>query len=120
TREQGHCRCVRHLALEPGIDLGLIFHIPARKKCGECEFRINDQVCASGLGLVHQSEHALDDDFPAIGTLDRPHLSGRDIDDSHSDLPGYFNLKLDWTKKEQFERVAPPQSIAHLRSVLEL
>jgi hypothetical protein len=42
----------------------------------------------------------------AIGTLDRPHLSGCDIDDSHSELPGCFNLTLHWAKKEQFERCA--------------
>jgi hypothetical protein len=94
AREQRHGRCVRHLALKPGIDLGLIFHIPARKKCGECQLRINDQVCSGSPGLVHQSEHALDDDLPAIGTLDRPHLSGCDVDDSHGELSDSFDLKV--------------------------
>ena len=83
SREQRHRRRVRHVVLEPGVDLGLILHVPTRKKGGERQLRINDQICSARLGLVHQSEHAADDSFATVGPLDRTHLSGGDIDDTH-------------------------------------
>jgi hypothetical protein len=88
------CR-VRHLPLEPGIDLGLIQHVPARKECGEGQFRIDDQIGALGFGLIHQRDHALDDGFAAVGFLNRTHLGGGNIDDAH-----------DWFPKDTMRREA--------------
>ena len=81
--EQRPCRRIRHLALEPGIDLGLILHVPARKKGGECELRIDDQISTLRLGFIHQRDHALDDGVAAVGFLDRAQLGGGNIDDAH-------------------------------------
>ena len=81
--EQRLGRRVRHLALEPGVDLGLILHVPARKERGERELGIDDQVGALRLGLIHQRDHALDDGLAAFGFLDRPQLGGGNIDDAH-------------------------------------
>ena len=83
-------RHIWHLAFEPGIDLGLILHIPARKERGECEFRIDDQIGALRLGFIHQRYHALDDRFAAVGFLDRSQLGGSNNDDAHGQLPKYF------------------------------
>jgi hypothetical protein len=81
--KQQPCRRIRHLALEPGVDLCLILRVPARKERGECELRIDDQISAPRLGFIHQRDHALDDGFAAIGFLDRAQLGGGNIDDAH-------------------------------------
>ena len=81
--KQRPCRRIRHLTFEPGVDLGLIFHVPARKERGECELRVDDQIGASRLGFIHQRDHALDDGFAAVGFLDRAQLGGGNIDDAH-------------------------------------
>ncbi len=81
--EQGPRCCIRHLALEPGVDFGLILHVPAREERGERELRVDDQIGAFRLGFVHQRDHALDDGFAAFGFLDRTQLGGGNIDDAH-------------------------------------
>src|ERR1700722_2723959 len=106
TSEQRHRRRARHLALKPGVDLDLVFHVPARKKSGERELRINDQVGPTRLGLVHQGEHPWDDDLPAIGPLDRTHLGRGNIDDSHGSA---FSLSF---------HAAPTEDIANRRYML--
>src|ERR1700730_1170825 len=86
---------VWHLALKPAIDLGLILHVPARKECGECQLRIDDQVGAPGFGVIHQRDHALHDGLAAIGFLDGAHLGGGDIDNAHEKLPGASRSERD-------------------------
>ena len=81
--EQRRRRHIRHLPLEPAIDLGLVLDIPARKECGQRQLRIDDQVGARRLGFIHQRDHALDDGFAAIGPLDWAHLGGGDINSAH-------------------------------------
>ena len=81
--EQRLGRRVRHLSFEPGIDLGLIRHVPARKERGEGQLRIDDQIGAPRLGFIHQDDHALDDSFTAVGLIDRAQLGGSNIDDAH-------------------------------------
>jgi hypothetical protein len=76
-------RGIRHLTLEPGIDLGLILHVPAREERGERELRIDDQIGAFRLRFIHQRDHALDDGFTAFGFLDRTQLGGGNIDNAH-------------------------------------
>ena len=86
--EQRPRRSVRHLALEPIIELGPILHIPAREEGRERQFRIDDQVGAFCFGFVHQRNHALDHGLAAVGFLDRAHLGGGNIDDTHQRFPG--------------------------------
>src|SRR6202048_655942 len=93
--EQRLRRGVWHLALKPAIDLGLILHVPARKECGECQLRIDDQVGAPGFGVIHQRDHALHDGLAAIGFLDGAHLGGGDIDNAHEKLPGASRSERD-------------------------
>ena len=108
--EQRLRRRVRHLALEPAIDLGLILHVPARKECGERQLRIDDQVGAAGFGFIHQRDHALDDGFAAIGFLDRAHLGGGDIDNAHGKAFSVPLLGLHCINMEQIEDLASGSS----------
>ena len=81
--KQRHRRRIRHLALEPGVDLGLILHVPAREKRRQRQFGIDDQIGPARLGLVHQRNHARNDGLAALGALNGAHLGGGDIDDTH-------------------------------------
>ena len=94
TLEQRLGHHVRHLALKPAIDLGLILQVPAREERGERQFRIDDQIGAPGFRFIHQRDHAPDDRFAAVGFLDRAHLGGSDIDDTHGSLPECIDLRL--------------------------
>jgi len=105
--EQRHRRRVRHLALEPGLDLGLILHVPARKESGERQFRINDQIRPAPFCLVHQGEHARDNGFPAFGSLDRAHLSGGNLDNTHGRTFSLLSLRAELAKNGANRRLLP-------------
>jgi hypothetical protein len=44
---------------------------------------VDDQIGPPCLGLVHERDHARDHGLTAIGTLDRAHLGGGNIYDTH-------------------------------------
>jgi hypothetical protein len=81
--KQRHRRRIRHLPLEPGIDLRLVLDVPAREKRRQRQFRIDDQISPARLGFVHERKHARNDGLTALGTLNGAHLSSGDIDDTH-------------------------------------
>jgi hypothetical protein len=72
--EQRPGRGVRHLALEPGIHLGRIGHVPARKKRGQRQLGEHHEVAALRLRLIEQIDHPPDHRLAAVGPLDRAAL----------------------------------------------
>src|SRR6185369_5794614 len=64
----------RHLALEEGVDLALVFHPPAGKERGEGQLRKNHQIATVGLGSMQEIEQPLDHLRPRVGALDRAKL----------------------------------------------
>ena len=90
--EQRPRRRVGHLALEPGIDLRLVGHVPAREERGERKLGVDDEVAVLRLGLVEQIDHPPDHGLPAVGLLDRAALGGRHAQDA---AQGF--LPLAWT-----------------------
>src|SRR5580658_8008616 len=62
-------RRVRHFALEPGVYLALVRHVPARKEGGEGKLRIDDEIALGCGGLRQNVRHAANDDLPAVGLL---------------------------------------------------
>ena len=101
TLEQRPGRRVRHLALEPGVDLGLILHVPARKERRQRQLRIDDEVGAVRLGLVHQREHALDHGLPAVGLWIGPIWAAATLTTRMNGLSGCFHFAMHWPKMEQ-------------------
>jgi len=81
--EQRLHRRIRHVALEPGVDFGLALNIPAREEGRQRQLWIDDQIGAPALRFVHQRQHPPDDDVAPLGTLDRAHLGGSDVDHAH-------------------------------------
>ena len=68
----------RHLALEEGIDLGLVRHPPAREERRQRQLGEHHQLAAHALGLAEMRDHALDHVAPGVAALDRAHLCGPD------------------------------------------
>lgn len=81
--EQGRRRAVRHLALEEPVDLGLVLHVPAWKEGGKRELRIDQHLDTPSGGGFQKVDHPGHDDLPAVGTLDRAHLSAADDELNH-------------------------------------
>jgi hypothetical protein len=73
----------RHLALEEGVHLALVFHPPAGKERGERELGKGHEIAAVRLGPVQESEQPLDHLRPGVGALYRPKLCR-----PHRDNPG--------------------------------
>ena len=73
------CRfVVRHLALEEGIDLGLVGHPPAREERGQGELGEHHQLAAHAARFAEMRDHALDHVAPRVAALDRAHLRRAD------------------------------------------
>ena len=104
--EQRLGRPVRHLALEPLVDLGLVLHVPAREEGGERQLREDDEAAALRPRLLQQRQHALHHGLAAVGLLDRAHLGAADDDLSHGVLPDLDR----WTSERQpaFEAADQP------------
>ena len=81
--EQRPRRRIRHLALEPEIGLGAVLVMPAREEGGQRKLGIDDEVGLLRGRLIHQLDHAGDDDLAAVVLLDRPELGGGDADVAH-------------------------------------
>jgi hypothetical protein len=67
-----------HLALEPAVDVHLVRHVPAGKKRGERQLRIDHEIAILCLRPIEQVEHAAGDHLPAVGLLYRAHLGAAD------------------------------------------
>ena len=65
---------IGHLALEEAIDFGLVGHPPARKKCGQRQFRKHDKPRAAAMRLAQHRHQPLDYRSAVVGQMDRPQL----------------------------------------------
>ena len=92
--EQRPRRGIRHLPLEPGVDLRLFGHVPAREERGERKLRIDDEVALLRLGLIEQVEHAPHDRLAAVGLLDGAHLGGANPKHSSSTCPPALHVAI--------------------------
>ncbi|MNT40125.1 hypothetical protein D3C72_1764190 [compost metagenome] len=72
----------RHLAFVEGVDLGGIFHIPAREEGRQRQLWKYHQLATHCVGLAQVREQALDDVPARVAALDGAKLRGRDIDDA--------------------------------------
>jgi hypothetical protein len=68
----------RHLALEEGVDLGLIFHVPAREEGRKRKLGKDDETAAALLGPDHQGAEPAHRACAAFIAGDRPHLRRAD------------------------------------------
>src|SRR5262249_12825236 len=57
--------------------------MPAREKSRQRQFRVNDQVGAPTLCLIHKRQHSPHNAIAPLGALDRTHLGGGDINYAH-------------------------------------
>src|SRR5947209_7502434 len=78
--EERSRRGIRHFALEPGIDLTLIRHVPAREEGGQRQLGIDYERALLRSGAFEQTEHAAHYSFAVLGSLDGAHLSGANTD----------------------------------------
>ena len=72
--EQRPRRRVRHLALEPAVDLVLVGHPPARKKRRQRQFGKDDKPRTVAVRLAQQRAEPLDDRLAAVGAVYRTQL----------------------------------------------
>ena len=70
-----------HLALEIGVDLGLVLDPPVREERRQRAFGKDDEIAAVRLGLAHQRDHA-GDRLVRLSSRDRAELGGADGDDA--------------------------------------
>ena len=89
--EQRLRRRVGHLALEPGVDLVLVLHAPAREEGRQRELGIDDEGAAGLPRLLEQREHPRHELLPRVGFLVGAHLGGADDDLSH--LSSFFRRR---------------------------
>src|SRR5262245_43296412 len=68
----------RHLVLEEGVDLRLIFHPPAREEGRERELREHHELAATRVGLGEEGEEPLDHVAAALTARDGTELGGAD------------------------------------------
>src|SRR5262249_14413786 len=88
--EQRTSRRIRHFALEPGVDVRLIGHVPAREEGGERKLRVNDEITFFSLGTIEQVEHTPHHRLPAVSLLNWAHLGAANAQHStHLDLPQF-------------------------------
>ena len=73
---------VRHLALEPRIDLSLIGHVPAREEGGERKFGEHHEVDALRVRLIEQVAQPLYDGLAGLGFLDGTGLGSSNADNA--------------------------------------
>jgi hypothetical protein len=64
----------RHLALEEGVDLALVFHPPAGKERGEGQLGKDHEIATVLLGSMQEIEQSLDHLRPRVGALYRAQL----------------------------------------------
>ena len=69
-------RGVRHLVLEPGVDLVLRVVESAREERGERKLRIDDEPASAVRGLAHQVDEAPDDALARVRAMDGTELGG--------------------------------------------
>jgi hypothetical protein len=77
----------RHFALEETVDLGVVFHPPARKEGGQSEFREDHDVAAARLGLAHLLEQPRYHLLARFVAGDRPGLGTGDVDEAFHGAP---------------------------------
>ena len=70
-------RGVRHLVLEPGVDLVLRVVEPAREERGERKLRIDDEPAPAVRSLAHQVDEAPDDALARVRAMDGPETGRR-------------------------------------------
>ena len=95
--EQRPRRRVWHLALEPGIDLRLIGHVPARKERRERELGEHHEIAVLRLRLVEQIDHPPDHGLPAVRPLDRAALGRGDAQEPAHGRPVRFGISAQET-----------------------
>ena len=71
-----------HAALEIAVQLVPVFEIPARKKGGQRQFGIDDDMGAQAMCLTHHGAQALHHACAGICFLHRPKLAQCDVDDT--------------------------------------
>ena len=74
---------IGHFAFEPLVDLGLIFHVPAREKRGQAEFGKHHEITARPFGLLQQGDHPVDHLLARVGLLNRAHLGAANDNLTH-------------------------------------
>ncbi len=69
----------RHLALEEGVDLGLVLHPVAREEGGQRQLGKDHELGAARVRLAHHGDEPPDDALPAVSPLHGAHLRGGDF-----------------------------------------